>query len=193
MKVYQNSQFFYNQEHPSIRIILITVSKHQFYKFIIEGRKLGRIIVDNAICDDDYDELNKIVADNGSDGGKPNESPNAITNQKHHSLLLQMLATGSKPDDICDFELQARDAKPSIISGAMKEFIISERLDNLCMSLCSLTMLWCQKKELEDESGVRMVALFDHEEAGSTSAQGAGSPVIFDALNRITTFFSSNP
>ncbi|GJW61180.1 probable aspartyl aminopeptidase, partial [Tanacetum coccineum] len=49
------------------------------------------------------------------------------------------------------------------------------------------------KKCLEDESGVRMVALFDHEEAGSTSAQGAGSPVIFDALNRITTFFSSNP
>ncbi|GKB85539.1 probable aspartyl aminopeptidase [Tanacetum coccineum] len=154
-------------------------------------RKLGRIIVDNAICDDDYDELNKIVADNGSDGGKPNESPNAITNQKHHSLLLQMLATqaGSKPDDICDFELQARDTKPSIISGAMKEFIISQRLDNLCMSLCSLTMLWCQKKNLK----MRVVPLFDHEEAGSTSAQGAGSPVIFDALNRITTFFSSNP
>ncbi|GKD87603.1 probable aspartyl aminopeptidase, partial [Tanacetum coccineum] len=98
-----------------------------------------------------------------------------------------MLATqaGSKPDDICDFELQARDTKPSIISGAMKEFIISERLNNLYAMV--------SKKELEDESGVRMVALFDHEEAGSTSAQGVGSPVIFDALNRITTFFSSNP
>ncbi|GJT34030.1 hypothetical protein Tco_0924449 [Tanacetum coccineum] len=35
-------------------------------------------------------KLNKAVADNGSDGGKPNESPNAITNHKHHSLLLQL-------------------------------------------------------------------------------------------------------
>nr|GEV80424.1 probable aspartyl aminopeptidase [Tanacetum cinerariifolium] len=116
----------------------------------------------NPICDDDYDELNRVVADNGLDGGKPNESPNAITNRKHHSLLLQ-------------------------------EFIISGRLDNLCMYLCSLKMLRCQKKSLQDESGVRTVALFDHEEAGSTSAQGAGSPVIFGARNRITPFFSSTP
>lgn len=51
-----------------------------------------------------------------------------------------MLATqaGCKPDDICGFELQACDTQPSIIAGAMKEFIFSGRLDNLCMSFCSL-------------------------------------------------------
>ncbi|KAJ0785235.1 putative aspartyl aminopeptidase [Helianthus annuus] len=77
----------------------------------------------------------------------------------------------------------------------MKEFIFSGRLDNLCMSFCSLKALidaTVSEKSLEDESGVRMVALFDHEEVGSNSAQGAGSPVIFDALSRITTFFSSD-
>ncbi|XP_044484842.1 probable aspartyl aminopeptidase isoform X2 [Mangifera indica] len=42
---------------------------------------------------------------------------------------------------------------------------------------------------LEDETGVRMVALFDHEEVGSASAQGAGSPVMLDALSRITNSF----
>ncbi|GJT70740.1 probable aspartyl aminopeptidase [Tanacetum coccineum] len=143
-------------------------------------------------------ELNKRVADNSPDGGKPNERPNDVSNQKHHSLLLQMLATqaGCKSDDICDFELQACDTQPSIIAGAMKEFIFSGRLDNLCMSFCSLKALidaTVSEKSLEDESVVRMVALFDHEEVGSSSAQGAGSPVMFDALNRITTFFSSNP
>jgi aspartyl aminopeptidase len=38
-----------------------------------------------------------------------------------------------------------------------------------------------------------MVALFDHEEVGSDSAQGAGSPVMLDALSRITSSFDSDP
>ncbi|KAJ0742539.1 putative aspartyl aminopeptidase [Helianthus annuus] len=46
-----------------------------------------------------------------------------------------------KPDDICDFELQACDTQPSVIAGAMKEFIFFGRLDNLCMSFCSLKAL----------------------------------------------------
>jgi hypothetical protein len=37
-----------------------------------------------------------------------------------------------------------------------------------------------------------MVALFDHEEIGSDSAQGAGSPVMLDALSRITSSFNSD-
>ncbi|KAK1427712.1 hypothetical protein QVD17_16405 [Tagetes erecta] len=141
-------------------------------------------------------ELNKAVAENGPDE-KPSKSPNTFSNKKHHSLLLQLLAAHAdcKPDDICDFELQACDTQPGIIAGAMKEFIFSGRLDNLCMSFCSLKALidaTMSEKSLEDESGVRMVALFDHEEVGSSSAQGAGSPVMVDALSRITTFFSSD-
>ncbi len=37
-----------------------------------------------------------------------------------------------------------------------------------------------------------MVALFDHEEVGSDSAQGAGSPAMLDALSRITGSFNSS-
>lgn len=44
---------------------------------------------------------------------------------------------------------------------------------------------------LDSEPGVRMVALFDNEEVGSNSAQGAGSPVLLDALTRVTESFSS--
>ncbi|GKA41426.1 probable aspartyl aminopeptidase [Tanacetum coccineum] len=180
----------------------------------MKGRKLGRIIVDNAICDDDYDELNKIVADNGSDGGKPNESPNAITNQKHHSLLLQMLPThaGCKPGDRdgcmviirgADVSLEdergARmvalfdheEARTTSAQGARSPIMFDAL--NLISTFFSSNPQALLDVSLEDERGARMVALFDHEEARTTSTQGARSPIMFDALNLISTFFSSNP
>lgn len=141
-------------------------------------------------------ELNKEAAENGKiENAVPAEKKK--TKEAHHSILLQVLASklNCEPDDICDFELQACDSQPSIIAGAMKEFIFSGRLDNLCMSFCSLKALvdaTASEGSLEDETGVRMVALFDHEEVGSNSAQGAGSPVMFDALSRVTSTFSSD-
>ncbi|THF97513.1 hypothetical protein TEA_011301 [Camellia sinensis var. sinensis] len=136
-------------------------------------------------------ELNKVVfknspAESGSstDGNRSNEK-SKTDNQKHHSLLLQardfiyLLAAevGCEPDDICDFELQACDTQPSIIAGATKEFIFSGRLDNLCMSFCSLKALidsTSSESSLDMKDWLRVVALFDHEEVGSNSAQGAG-------------------
>ncbi|KAG6686275.1 hypothetical protein I3843_11G009500 [Carya illinoinensis] len=144
-------------------------------------------------------ELNKEGVEDGSGNrggqanGKNGNERTTTNSSKHHSLLLQLLATqiGCEPDDICDFELQACDTQPSIIAGATKEFIFSGRLDNLCMSFCSLMALIASSYEssLEDETGVRMVALFDHEEVGSNSAQGAGSPVLINAMSRITSSF----
>ncbi|EFJ35552.1 hypothetical protein SELMODRAFT_80579 [Selaginella moellendorffii] len=130
---------------------------------------------------------------------------NSKAEAHHHSLLLKVFYTstelhvysglqilsselGCESDDICDFELQVCDTQPSSIGGALKEFVFSGRLDNLCMSFCSLKALIDSTSEasLENETVVRMVALFDHEEVGSNSAQGAGSPVMLDALKRIT-------
>ncbi|CAL1389061.1 unnamed protein product [Linum trigynum] len=148
-------------------------------------------------------ELNKVVVESGTTGGgdknegQLSSKESGKGNLKHHLLLLQIIASklGCKPDDICDFELQVCDTQPSAIGGALKEFIFSGRLDNLCMSFCSLQALidaTSSESELEEESGVRVVALFDHEEVGSDSAQGAGSPVMLDALSRITSSFSSD-
>jgi aspartyl aminopeptidase len=55
-------------------------------------------------------------------------------------FLSQLIAkeANCEPDEICDFELQLCDTQPSAVAGAMKEFIFSGRLDNLCMSFCSL-------------------------------------------------------
>lgn len=143
-------------------------------------------------------EVNKVSSENGStESGKKENDKTGSSSTKHHPILLQLLASnlGCEPDDICDFELQACDTQPSTVAGAAKEFIFSGRLDNLCMSFCSLKALidaTSSDSSLEEETGVRMVALFDHEECGSNSAQGAGSPVMLDALSRITNSFSPN-
>ncbi|KAJ8436758.1 hypothetical protein Cgig2_030116 [Carnegiea gigantea] len=145
------------------------------------------------------EELSKNGDENSTENGAQNDAKKSEDskkeNQKHHSVLLQLLAenAGCEPNDVCDFELQACDTQASIIAGALKEFIFSGRLDNLCMSFCSLKALidaTSSEHSLDDEVGVRMVALFDHEEVGSNSAQGAGSPVMFDAMSRITNAFS---
>ncbi|XP_004500663.1 probable aspartyl aminopeptidase [Cicer arietinum] len=142
--------------------------------------------------------VNKGASENGSvESGKKENDTTGSSNAKHHPILLQLLANklGCEPDEICDFELQACDTQPSIVAGAAKEFVFSGRLDNLCMSFCSLKALidaTASDSSLEEETGVRIVALFDHEECGSNSAQGAGSPVVLDAMSRITNSFSSN-
>ncbi|XP_031485740.1 probable aspartyl aminopeptidase isoform X2 [Nymphaea colorata] len=148
-------------------------------------------------------EVNKLPAENGSlendteCDGKHGDEKKSVANKKHHPVLLQLLAAqaGCEPGEICDFELQLCDTQPSVIGGAAKEFVFSGRLDNLCMSFCSLKALMdatSSEDSLDNETGVRMVALFDHEEVGSNSAQGAGSPAMLDALGRVTNGFSSS-
>jgi len=109
----------------------------------------------------------------------------------HHPLLLEIIAEElkCKVEEIVDFELNVCDTQPSCIGGARKEFIFSGRLDNLASSYCALRALLdtcSDTASLAEESCIRGVALFDNEEVGSDSAQGAGSPIMFQAMSRIT-------
>jgi|TARA_B100001142_G_scaffold326073_1_gene380857 aspartyl aminopeptidase len=107
----------------------------------------------------------------------------------HHPLLLAVLAEelNCDPDEIVDFELEVCDTQPSVIGGAAREFIYSGRLDNLASSFCALKALLHAgggDGDLENETGVRMIALFDNEEVGSDSTAGAGGTMVADAVNR---------
>lgn len=73
------------------------------------------------------------------------------------------------------------------MGGVYDEFIFGGRLDNLVMSWCCLSALIdsCEGDGLNNETGIRAIALFDHEECGSRSAQGAGGSLMQDTLNRV--------
>ena len=60
-------------------------------------------------------------------------------------------------------------------AGLEEEFLFVGRLDNLAMSYLSLRALIDTvggASALDDETAIKAVALFDHEEVGSASAQG---------------------
>lgn len=90
--------------------------------------------------------------------------------------------------DIVDFEACLYDAQPSVIGGIKDEFIFSARLDNLMMSYCSVESLVESTNEagsLDEEENIRLIALFDNEEIGSTSAYGANSSLMETTMRRI--------
>ncbi|XP_010244537.1 PREDICTED: probable aspartyl aminopeptidase isoform X2 [Nelumbo nucifera] len=119
------------------------------------------------------------------------ESKEKSSKASHHQLLMQVLSDelGCGTDEIASIELNVCDTQPSCLGGANNEFIFSGRLDNLASSYCALRALIdsCQSHgDLSSEHAVRMVALFDNEEVGSGSMQGAGAPTMFQAMRRIT-------
>ncbi|KAG4983897.1 hypothetical protein JHK87_028646 [Glycine soja] len=108
----------------------------------------------------------------------------------HHRLLMQVLSDelNCDVDDIVNIELNVCDTQPSCLGGGNNEFIFSGRLDNLASSYCALRALIdsCESPgDLASENAIRMVALFDNEEVGSGSVQGAGAPTMFQAMRRI--------
>lgn len=76
------------------------------------------------------------------------------------------------------------DTQKSTIGGACNEFIFSPRLDNLEMSFCSIRAL-ADAKDAENDTNIRIAALFDNEEVGSMTAHGADSNLLPVTLQRL--------
>ncbi|CAM9596379.1 unnamed protein product [Ascophyllum nodosum] len=136
------------------------------------------------------------VGKGGNEGGEANAAAaksgsgvnSGARKERHHSVLLEMLAAelGCQADDIKDFELQLCDSQPSCVGGVCSEFVLSGRLDNLCSSWQSLRALidTCEGDGLSASRGVRSIFLFDHEEIGSSSCQGAAGTLLPDCMKR---------
>ncbi|KAE8148667.1 peptidase M18 [Aspergillus avenaceus] len=123
-------------------------------------------------------------------------SPLKSVTERHHPYLVDLIAAEAdvKPADILDFEMILFDTQKSCLGGLLEEFIFSPRLDNLNSSFCATVGLIdsvADASALDDESSIRLIALFDHEEIGSRTAQGADSNVLPAIIRRLSVLPSS--
>lgn len=84
-------------------------------------------------------------------------------------------------EDILDFDLYLADATPACTFGAHNELISSGRLDDLSMCFAGLEALLAS----QPTDATQVLAIFDNEETGSQTKQGAGSPFLSYMLKRI--------
>jgi aspartyl aminopeptidase len=88
---------------------------------------------------------------------------------------------GIDPDDVLGTDLMTHDLTPSTLSGLGEKFVSAPRLDNQASCYAGLEAL------LDAPAGeyLPVLALFDHEEVGSTSDHGADSELLMTTLERI--------
>lgn len=144
----------------------------------------------------DGEEKDEAGGEDGDDDKASSASAAAPLTKKHHPALLELVARelSISVDDIVDFDLNVCDTQRGALGGADEEFVFVGRLDNLAMSYCAATALidafgagtLDSQGRLSRETAVKAVALFDHEEVGSSSAQGARGPVMRDAMFRVS-------
>lgn len=95
------------------------------------------------------------------------------------SLLENLL--GVRKEDILDYDLYLYNRTPYSVWGANDEFISSPRLDDTECAYSAFKTLM----EVDGYSACPMVALFDSEEVGSSSLNGALSDFLVSTVERI--------
>ncbi|MDE6028380.1 MAG: M18 family aminopeptidase [Muribaculaceae bacterium] len=105
--------------------------------------------------------------------------------RKQGGFVKKMIAENLniRPEEIIDYELNLYHLERAGIVGADGEYLQSARIDDLSMAFAGLEALLCECDRKANPT--RMLAIFDNEETGSGTKQGAASPVLRDMMERI--------
>lgn len=139
---------------------------------------------------------NEVKSEEVADDANKDFSALKVTTDRHHEHIVELIAANAyaDPEDVIDFEVVLYDTQKACLGGLMDEFIFSARLDNLNQTYCATMGLIDSvnsKNALDSESSIRLIACFDHEEIGSTSAQGADSAMLPGIIRRLSVLPAS--
>ena len=93
------------------------------------------------------------------------------------------MEAGVAIEDIISTDLFLYNRECGTIWGADNEFISSPRLDDV---MCAFSCIKALTDNKENNKSVNVCAIFDNEEVGSTTKQGADSSFLYDVLSRIS-------
>jgi len=127
------------------------------------------------------DELNK----------KAPETTVGMTH-RHAPELVNLLAqeAGCDVDDIMDMDVSLFDTQSAAAWGTSQEFFSGARIDNQVHCFTGLQALIAHANDaLATDQDVSVLVVFDHEEVGSGSTHGAGSPIIKEVVERVNECF----
>jgi len=126
------------------------------------------------------------VAEKFNEPKKGGVGTSSATSDNHHPALLALLAQelSVAPEHIAELDLSLYDTQPSVLGGIDNEFIFSPRMDNLVSSFCAVEAL--AEGSHNSEGNVSAIALFNHEEVGSSSTSGAGGSLLPFLIQRLS-------
>lgn len=90
-----------------------------------------------------------------------------------------------KTEDILDYDLYLYDTEKGTIFGLNDSMVLCPKLDDLAMAYAGV----CAMCENADNNTNKIVCIFDNEEVGSGTKQGAQSPLLKNILERIAEKF----
>jgi aspartyl aminopeptidase len=87
-------------------------------------------------------------------------------------------------------DLSLYDTQPGQVWGTSEEFFSGARIDNQVHCFTGLQALIAHSSaSLQSDKDVSVLVVFDHEEVGSGSTHGAGSPIIKEVVERVNECF----
>ena len=114
-----------------------------------------------------------------------------VISENEDFSLKKLLAKGAgvKPEEIISYDLFLYNRDKGTFWGEKKEFISSPKLDDLECVYTSLQAFLNAAENPVSDKNVKVYVVFDNEEVGSNSRQGAGSTFLYDTLHRINESF----
>ncbi|TAQ91254.1 hypothetical protein B7494_g428 [Chlorociboria aeruginascens] len=96
------------------------------------------------------------------------------------------------PSSILNWDLELFDTQPAQVGGLDKEFIFGGRIDDKICSWSAVEGLLSSTSSTSSSSSIiKLVSLFDNEEIGSLTRQGAHGDFLSRTIERINEVFSS--